>query len=139
MPWIKVTKSNLVIDKELQAFIINNEDILLLRYEGFLSAFQNTCTHANVPLSIGWLNEEGNITCAMHHAIFNRNTGEHISGPGSRPLKKYSVRDQNGWVEIFWEDSLDERTEVKPFSEATREVFLEKIRQLTKETDLRDL
>ena len=75
----------------------------------------------------------------MHHAVFNQNTGKHMSGPGIRSLKKYLVRDHNEWVEIFWEDGLDKNIDVKPFSEANREIFLEKIRQLTKELDLEDL
>jgi nitrite reductase/ring-hydroxylating ferredoxin subunit len=137
--WIRVIKSNTLVDKELKAYSINNEDILLVRYKGSVSAFQNTCTHANVPLSIGWLNEEGNITCAMHHAVFDQITGKHMSGPGGGSLKKYPARDQNDWVEIYWEDHSDSKIDIKPFSEANRDVFLEKIRKLSKELDVEDL
>ncbi|MHA1982920.1 MAG: Rieske (2Fe-2S) protein [Candidatus Hodarchaeales archaeon] len=133
MSWIKVVKSKLLVEKELKAYSINNEDILLVRYKGVVSAFQNTCTHANVPLSIGWLNEEGHITCAMHHAKFHRVTGKHLSGPGRNDLKVFNVREKNEWIEIYWEIELTSDIQVKPLNEANRDIFLEKVRNLSKE------
>ncbi|MHA1991782.1 MAG: Rieske (2Fe-2S) protein [Candidatus Hodarchaeales archaeon] len=138
VPWIKVAKSELLVEKELKAYSINNEDILLVRYKGEVSAFQNTCTHANVPLSIGWINEDGHITCAMHHAIFHQVTGKHLSGPGGNDLKKFQIREKSEWIEIYWDTESDNEILVKPITEANRDVFLEKVRNLSKEFNLED-
>ncbi|OLS23122.1 MAG: Naphthalene 1,2-dioxygenase system ferredoxin subunit [Candidatus Heimdallarchaeota archaeon LC_3] len=136
MSWLKITKTDTLSDNQLKAYTINNEDILLVRFKGIISAFQNSCTHADVPLSIGWLNDEGNITCAMHHAEFNSETGKHIYGPGSESLKEYSVRERNEWIEIYWEDELKDKIMISEFKGANRENLLKKIKDLSKEFNL---
>jgi nitrite reductase/ring-hydroxylating ferredoxin subunit len=133
MSWIKIMKVDSISENQLKAYQLNNEDILFVRHKGKITAFQNNCTHADVPLSIGWLNDEGRITCAMHHAEFDPNTGEHLAGPGNRSLKAFKTRNTDEWVEMLWENDGNQEIQVKEFNEANRNSLLEKIRNLSNE------
>lgn len=57
-------------------------------------ALYDVCTHANCPLSTGFL-KDYNIMCACHAAVFNIKTGEVISNPltGERikPVKAFKI------------------------------------------------
>ena len=122
-------------ENQLKAYQVNKVDVLFVKQEGKITAFQNNCTHADVPLSIGWINEQGRITCAMHHAEYDPNTGEHVAGPGKNSLRLYKTRICDEWIELFWDNDLNSEIIVKEFKEANRDSLLEKIRNLSNDLE----
>lgn len=130
MPWIAILNRKDLLEEEFKVIKIQEHEILLIRFHGKISAFENICTHAAVPLSIGWI-EEGLLTCSMHHAQYHPITGEHIAGPGYRPLQRYQIREVNDSIEIEWEDI--NITSIKLVAANTRSDFLKKLKSLMTE------
>jgi len=57
------------------------------------------CTHAECPLSDGWV-EEGAIRCACHGALFDLASGDVLDGPAPEPVGTYPTRVVDGRVEV---------------------------------------
>ncbi len=57
------------------------------------------CTHAECPLSDGWV-EDGALRCACHGALFDLATGRPLEGPAEAPVRVYSTRVRQGRVEV---------------------------------------
>lgn len=59
-------------------------DLLLIRYEGQVRAFQNSCPHHSLTLDKGdgdMINGRGQLVCAHHDARFSMDTGLCVRGP----------------------------------------------------------
>jgi len=61
-------------------------------------AFDPWCTHAECPLTDGWL-EGASLRCACHGALFDLETGVALQGPAERPLQLYPTRVVGGRLE----------------------------------------
>lgn len=57
--------------------------------EGFF-ALQNTCSHAGADLHKGFINEQNEIVCPLHHYCFNLKTGNATRG-NAISLKTYRL------------------------------------------------
>ena len=130
MPWILALNRKELSENAFKVINIQDHEILLLQFHGEVYAFENICTHAAVPLSLGWI-EEGLLTCSMHHAQYDPSTGKHIAGPGHHPLHRYLVREINEWIEIEWDDINATSTECVAAN--TRTDFLKKLKSLMTE------
>lgn len=66
--------------------------ICLVRIEEDFYAIGDTCSHADVSLSIGsvW-DEECEIECWKHGSLFSLKTGEPTTFPATQPVPVYSV------------------------------------------------
>jgi len=53
----------------------NRQVICLARDEQGFYAFQNACPHSGGPLSMGRMNDMGEISCPWHGYLFNMRTG----------------------------------------------------------------
>ncbi len=60
-------------------------------------AFETWCTHAECPLTDGWLEGEA-VRCACHGSLFALRTGEPLEGPATVPIRVFPVRLQEGRV-----------------------------------------
>jgi len=71
--------------------IAPNEDRICLSHtkEGFF-AIQNKCSHAGADLYKGFINEQNEIVCPLHHYCFNLKTGSVARGNASS-LKTYKL------------------------------------------------
>ena len=54
-------------------------------------ATDDTCTHAKVSLSEGYI-EGDEVVCALHEARFCLRTGRVLSPPATVPLRTYAVK-----------------------------------------------
>ncbi len=62
-------------------------------------AIDDTCTHAKVSLSGGFLEEDDKtIECPMHGALFSLETGEALTLPAVKPVASHAVTVTNGEV-----------------------------------------
>lgn len=76
----------------LKAFAIGDTDLVLFRHQdGSVSALEDRCSHANVPLSEGEFCE-GRIHCIAHGASFDARSGRNLSMPAVTPVKNFAVR-----------------------------------------------
>lgn len=75
--------------------------VLVVRTAGHITAFENVCPHASLPLErpdgrapiTG-----GAVVCAMHGASFDARTGACLGGPATRPLTPFPVTVRDGAV-----------------------------------------
>ncbi len=101
MSWRAVAELSEIRDGEIYPVNIEGIDLILLRFEGGVSAFLDSCPHEGAQLSFG--EREGDVLiCAKHLWEFDVRTGEHISRV-RRPehdLKKAPARIAGGKVEV---------------------------------------
>ncbi len=64
--------------------------LLVANDKGSLYAVEGACSHMGFPLSKGKM-ENRQVTCKMHGAVFDLQTGKVLSNPQARDLKAYPV------------------------------------------------
>ncbi|WP_324273249.1 non-heme iron oxygenase ferredoxin subunit [Blastococcus brunescens] len=70
-------------------------DIAVVRFEGDVYAIEDQCSHAEVPLSEGDVEEfkgAPTIECWLHGSCFDLRTGEPTNLPATEPVAVYPVR-----------------------------------------------
>ena len=70
-------------------------DVAVVRFEGELYALEDRCSHADVPLTDGEVEElDGapTIECALHGSCFDLRTGQPTNIPATEPVPVYPVR-----------------------------------------------
>jgi nitrite reductase/ring-hydroxylating ferredoxin subunit len=70
----------------------------LAHLEGRWVAFEPWCTHAECPLTDGWL-EGRALRCSCHGALFDLETGVALQGPAEDPIQLYPTRVADGRLE----------------------------------------
>lgn len=74
---------------------VGDDEVLLVRHGGKVSAIAAHCTHYHGPLADGLV--VGNtIRCPWHHACFDLATGEALAAPALSPLTCWRVEERNG-------------------------------------------
>src|ERR671911_37093 len=69
--------------------------VAVVRFEGEVFAIQDVCSHAEVPLSEGDVEEfhgAPTIECWLHGSCFDLRTGEPTNLPATEPVDVYPVR-----------------------------------------------
>lgn len=79
-----------IAEGEIKAFEVNGTWVGVTRAEGQLYAFRDECTHAECPLSRGFV-EGTEIECDCHGATFDLRTGAVVKPPASEPIPVYPV------------------------------------------------
>lgn len=73
--------------------------LALARVEGAWHAVEAWCTHAECPLTDGWV--EGHaIRCPCHGSLFDVRDGAVLEGPAEEPLRTFPTRVVGGRVEV---------------------------------------
>lgn len=101
MSWRAVAKLSEIREDEIYPANVDGVDLILLRWDGGVSAYLDSCPHEGAQLSFG--EREGEVLiCAKHLWEFDVRTGSHISRV-RRPqhdLKKAPVRIVGDEVEV---------------------------------------
>ncbi len=72
--------------------VINDREIAIVRIGNDIYAIGDTCSHAEVSLSEGWVDpDDCAIECVAHGAMFDLETGEPLSLPATRAVPTYEV------------------------------------------------
>ncbi|MFT7178637.1 MAG: nitrite reductase/ring-hydroxylating ferredoxin subunit [Oceanospirillaceae bacterium] len=86
-----------------KGFIVNNTNLFILRHNGKVVAYLNSCPHRKIPLE--WLPDQfldydkQFIHCATHGALFTIDIGLCISGPcNKKSLTSLSVEEHDGEI-----------------------------------------
>ena len=71
---------------------VSGHEIAVVRIGDDVYAIGDTCSHAEVSLSEGWVEpDECAIECVAHGAMFDLETGEPLSLPATRAVPVYEV------------------------------------------------
>lgn len=75
------------------------DDVALFNVDGRYYAFEDRCSHEDVPLSDGYIDGE-ELECAAHGARFDLNTGKPTAPPAFGPVRRYEVRVEGDDIQI---------------------------------------
>jgi nitrite reductase/ring-hydroxylating ferredoxin subunit len=98
--WVQGPKTTELQDAKPFRWDIGEISVLLIRFDGRLQAFRNTCAHQGLPLDGGSIDVEARtITCPWHGFRFDCQTGECLTAPQAQ-LVTFPVRIKDGhaWV-----------------------------------------
>ena len=69
---------------------LDGKPICIARSQGEVFAISDVCSHADVSLSEGDV-EDGTVECWLHGSRFDLRTGKPLSLPATKPVATYSV------------------------------------------------
>jgi NADPH-dependent 2,4-dienoyl-CoA reductase/sulfur reductase-like enzyme/nitrite reductase/ring-hydroxylating ferredoxin subunit len=91
--------SSELADDGMLAGHVGDDDVLLVRHGGKVSAIAAHCTHYHGPLADGLV--VGNtIRCPWHHACFDLATGEALAAPALSPLSCWQIEERGGKIVV---------------------------------------
>ena len=100
-----------VPEDEALGVTIGSYDVAIARHGDEFFAIQDLCSHAEVPLSEGDVEEfkgAPTIECWLHGSCFDLRTGEPTNLPATEPVSVYPVRvdGEDVYVDVSIDDSL---------------------------------
>lgn len=98
MTWVDAASASLP-DETVVGLTLAGTMVAVARVEGTWHAVEAWCTHAECPLSDGWV-EGTAIRCPCHGSLFDLATGEALEGPAEEPVRVFSTRVAAGRVEV---------------------------------------
>jgi 3-phenylpropionate/trans-cinnamate dioxygenase ferredoxin component len=75
------------------------ELVAVFKQQGKLYALADTCSHAQSSLSEGEISS-GAVSCPLHGARFDLDTGQALSLPATRPVQTFAVEVENGEIVV---------------------------------------
>jgi 3-phenylpropionate/trans-cinnamate dioxygenase ferredoxin subunit len=91
MSWTPVCTLADLAEESAVSVSIGDEPICVARSEGKVYALRDVCSHAEIALSDGEV-EEGTVECWLHGSRFDLATGVPTGLPANRPVPTYPVR-----------------------------------------------
>ena len=85
-------------DGELREVVVGDLHLGVTRAGETWHVFEIWCTHAECPLTDGWL-EGVAVRCACHGALFDLESGLPLEGPAEEPIRVFSARETGGRIE----------------------------------------
>lgn len=98
MTWVDAASASLP-DGTVVGAATGDVRLALARVDGAWHAVETWCTHADCPLSDGWV-EGAAIRCACHGSLFDLVTGEPLEGPAVEPVRVFPTRVAGDRVEV---------------------------------------
>jgi nitrite reductase/ring-hydroxylating ferredoxin subunit len=98
MTWVELASASLP-DETVLGVTAGDTMVALARVGGVWHAVEAWCTHAECPLSDGWV-EGAAIRCPCHGSLFDLATGEPLEGPAEQPVRTFATRVVADRVEV---------------------------------------
>ncbi len=89
--FVTVAKLGDMADNDLKGVMVDGLAIVLINRDGQIYALEDRCSHEEFPLSTGEL-AAGEITCSLHGARFDIETGAPRALPAVMPVRTFEVR-----------------------------------------------
>jgi 3-phenylpropionate/trans-cinnamate dioxygenase ferredoxin subunit len=89
--YVKATTVDSVVDGGAVRVVIDGIPIAIVRSDGEVYAIHDVCSHANVSLSEGEI-EDQTIECWLHGSRFDLVTGKPTGLPATQPVPVYPVK-----------------------------------------------
>ena len=100
---IEVAVTSAVPEGEARAFEVDGKEIVLCNVDGEIYALQGMCTHEDLPLAGGEV-DDGVLTCEWHGAEFDVCTGDAKTLPATRKLRTYEAVVRDGRIFLILEN-----------------------------------
>lgn len=97
--WVPAVRERDLEEGETRTVQVEEQDILLYRNDGVISAIEGTCSHAGGPLGRGPA-EDGVVTCPWHDSQFDLVDGRVLRGPAQHSQPLLETRFREGWIEV---------------------------------------
>jgi nitrite reductase/ring-hydroxylating ferredoxin subunit len=98
MTWVDAAEASLAADSVV-AVEAGGTLVALALAGGGWHAVEAWCTHAECPLTDGWV-EGAALRCPCHGSLFDLATGRPLEGPADEPVRVFPTRVLDGRVEI---------------------------------------
>jgi toluene monooxygenase system ferredoxin subunit len=85
-------------DGEMESYDVGDAEVLLIKVDGEIRAYNGICPHQSVSLVEGEL-EDGVLTCRAHEWQFDALTGEGVN-PRDTCLTRHDVRVVDGTIQV---------------------------------------
>jgi 3-phenylpropionate/trans-cinnamate dioxygenase ferredoxin subunit len=105
--WVRVGALTQLGDDTAARVDLDDYAICVARSKGKVSALKDECSHGQVPLSEGEV-EDGFVECWMHGSRFDLVTGVPTGPPALTPVPVYPVRVVDGFIEVQLQSGGDE-------------------------------
>lgn len=99
MGWVKLDDARTLDHESAVHLDIGGHGVCVARSLGEIHAISDECTHGQVPLSEGDV-ENGYVECWMHGSQFDLNTGVPTGPPATEPVAVYPVRINGDDIEV---------------------------------------
>lgn len=100
MGWVKLDEARTLADESAVHLDIGGHEVCVVRSLGEIHAIRDECTHGQVPLSEGDV-ENGYVECWMHGSQFDLSTGVPTGPPAAEPVAVYPVRINGDDIEVY--------------------------------------
>lgn len=97
--FVAVIKVSEIPSGSVVAVEVGGRPIAIANVDGAFYAFDDTCTHEECSLAMGYLTGT-TIACECHGAEFDVRTGEVLAPPAPEPVRVYPTRVEDGSVKI---------------------------------------
>jgi nitrite reductase/ring-hydroxylating ferredoxin subunit len=87
--YVELTEVDSIWDGEMEAFDVGEEEVLVLKVDGQVRAYDGICPHQSISLVEGDL-EGGVLTCRAHEYQFDALTGDGVN-PTGIALRRHDV------------------------------------------------
>ena len=116
----KGVASSDLADGGMLAGHVGDDEVVLVRHGGKVSAIAAHCTHYHGPLAEGLVVGD-TIRCPWHHACFDLATGEALAAPALSPLTCWRVEERGGKIVV---GAKQEQTAPKPTGSPSERVVI---------------
>jgi 3-phenylpropionate/trans-cinnamate dioxygenase ferredoxin subunit len=89
--WERVCARSELVEGEPRRVVIGRTPVSVVLTEGQLFAVNDICSHANVSLSEGEV-DDCTIECWLHGSRFDLRTGKPTGLPATKPIAVYSIK-----------------------------------------------
>jgi toluene monooxygenase system ferredoxin subunit len=96
--WTEVLSSDELWDGEMVPVRAEDNDLLLIKVDGNVRAYEDRCPHQRTPLSDGDLTD-GVVTCPSHLWEFDAMTGQGLN-PATCALRSFAVKVEDGVIHV---------------------------------------
>ncbi len=97
--WIDVIPESALAEGEHVVVEVDGVEVAVFRIEGQFYAVEDVCTHDGAEIASGRL-EGCEIVCPRHGARFCLKTGKVLQGPAYEDLPCFSLRIENGVIQV---------------------------------------
>ncbi len=97
MDKIKTLKTSELSLNSSKVISLSDKQIALFNHEGEYYALDDMCSHAEASLSEGDV-YDCKVECPLHGAEFDLKTGDAVTLPATKPVNKYKVNVEDGYI-----------------------------------------
>jgi nitrite reductase/ring-hydroxylating ferredoxin subunit len=98
--WVDVADDLALVAGTPLVVTVDDDDVLIVRSGGVVSAISNVCGHAGGPLNEGTFDGEGCVTCPWHASVFRLADGHVVHGPATGHQPRYEARSEGGRLSV---------------------------------------